>query len=134
MIDRLFLDTSGLLCLHDQDDFRHKKAVEYFTEAKRLLTTNYVLTEFFPLSHSRGQNRDEAIAFIDDLLLIPRLNVTWIDEALHNQSVELIKNRQDKDYSLCDAVSFVIMREHKIIAALTTDKHFAREGFIALLK
>lgn len=134
MIDWLFLDTSGLLCIHDQDDFRHEKAVEYFVKAKRLLTTNYILTEFFPLSRSRGQNRDESIAFIDDLLPVPRLEVIWIDELLHNQSVELIKNRRDKDYSLCDAVSFVVMRERKIAEALTTDKHFAQEGFIALLK
>jgi uncharacterized protein len=71
---------------------------------------------------------------IDDLLLVPRLEVVWIDEYFHNKSVELIKNRQDKDYSLCDTVSFVLMRERKIIKALTTDKHFEQEGFVRLLK
>jgi uncharacterized protein len=134
MIDWLFLDTSGLLCIHDQDDFRHEKAIEHFINAKRLLTTNYVLTEFYPLSHSRGKNREESLSFIDDFLLVPRLELIWVDEHLHNKSVELIKNRLDKDYSLCDAVSFELMRERRISEALTTDKHFAQEGFIALLK
>jgi len=46
----------------------------------------------------------------------------------------LLQNRQDKTYSLCDAVSFLLMRERKITEALTTDIHFEQEGFIRLLK
>jgi len=41
--------------------------------------------------------------------------------------------RLDKTYSLCDSVSFVIMRQRQITEALTTDKHFEQEGFIRLL-
>jgi predicted nucleic acid-binding protein len=55
MNERLFLDTSGLLCVHDQDDFRNAQAIEIFTGAKFLLTTNYVLAEFVPLSQTRGK-------------------------------------------------------------------------------
>ena len=32
-----------------------------------------------------------------------------------------------KPYSLCDAASFVVMRERSIAEALTTDKHFEQE-------
>ncbi len=134
MNDWVFLDTSGLLCIHDKDDYRHEKAVERFVEAKRLLTTNYVLTEFVPLSSARGKNREESLSFVDDLLLVPRLELVWIDEQYHNLAVELLKNRLDKNYSLCDSVSFVLMRERAISEALTTDKHFEQEGFVRLLK
>ncbi len=134
MNEWLFLDTSGLLCIHDHDDYRNEKAIEYFVKAKRLLTTNYVLSEFYPLSHSRGKYRRESISFVDDLLLVSRLELVWIDEDFHNRAVELLKQRPDKDYSLCDAISFVIMREREIAEALTTDKHFEQEGFIRLLK
>lgn len=133
MNDWLFLDTSGLLCIHDQDDFRNAQAIEIFTAAKFLLTTNYVLAEFVPLSHKRGKNRQETLSFINDFLEIPRLELIWVDENLHNQAMELLANRLDKNYSLCDAVSFVLMRERGIIEALTTDKHFKQEGFIKLL-
>jgi uncharacterized protein len=52
---------------------------------------------------------------------------------LHRQALQLLENRQDKTYSLCDAVSFVIMREWNLLEALTTDKHFKQEGFVRLL-
>ena len=133
MNDWLFLDTSGLLCIHDQDDFRNAQAIEIFTAARFLLTSNYVLAEFVPLSQTRGKDRQEIISFIKDLLEIPRLQLIWVDENLHNQAMELLANRLDKNYSLCDAVSFVLMRERGIIEALTTDKHFKQEGFIKLL-
>lgn len=45
----------------------------------------------------------------------------------------LLDHRSDKTYSLCDAVSFVLMHERGILEALTTDKHFVQEGFIRLL-
>lgn len=132
--DWLFLDTSGLLCIHDQNDFRHAEAVKFFTASKSLLTTNYVLAEFVPLSNARGKNRRETLAFINDILRVPRLELIWIDENLHKQAMELLDKRLDKNYSLCDAVSFVVMREREISESLTTDRHFEQEGFIKLLQ
>jgi len=134
MNDRLFLDTSGLLCIHDEKDFRNARAIEIFTGAKLLLTTNYVLAEFVPLSYSRGKHRRETLSFINDFLEVPRLELIWVDAALHNQAMELLTNRLDKNYSLCDAASFILMRERKVIEALTTDKHFEQEGFVKLLE
>jgi uncharacterized protein len=48
--------------------------------------------------------------------------------------MQLLVARQDKTYSLCDAVSFVLMRQRSITEALTTDRHFEQEGFIRLLQ
>ncbi len=42
--------------------------------------------------------------------------------------------RSDKNYSLCDAASFVVMRMREITDALMTDKHFRQEGFTRLLE
>ncbi|MEH2121039.1 hypothetical protein [Nostoc sp.] len=35
---------------------------------------------------------------------------------------------------LCDALSFVLMRQRGITEALSTDRHFEQEGFIRLLR
>ncbi len=87
-----------------------------------------------PLSHTRGKNRRESLSFIRDIIQVPRLELVWIDDDYHNRAMELLENRLDKTYSLCDAVSFVLMRERKSIEVLTTDKHFEQEGFARLLK
>ena len=132
--DSLFLDTSGLLCLFDEADSRHAETAKFFGQAHRLLTTNYIFAEFVPLSQTRGFKRADTLNFLIDLCGLPRLESIWIDEDLHNRAMNLLKNRSDKTYSLCDAVSFIIMRERGINEALTTDTHFAQEGFIKLLE
>ena len=66
--DSLFVDTSGLLCLHDRSEIRHSDAVKLTTDAHQLVTTNYVLAEFVPLSKVRGHDRKEALAFLADFL------------------------------------------------------------------
>jgi uncharacterized protein len=62
------------------------------------------------------------------------IEVIWVDDNLHRRAIELLQQRMDKSYSLCDAVSFVIMRERGMSDALTTDQHFEQEGFQRLLK
>ena len=131
--DELLLDTSGLLCLFDKADGRHQNAQDFFHRAQALVTTNYVLAEFLPLVMSRKLHRTSSLFFLQHLVLLPRLTLIWIDESLHQRAMKLIENRLDKNYSVCDAVSFVVMRERGIREALTTDKHFEQEGFIRLL-
>jgi predicted nucleic acid-binding protein len=72
--------------------------------------------------------------FSKTILADVEVEIVWIDEALHRKAGELLLARLDKTYSLCDAVSFVLMRERGIIEALTTDRHFEQEGFVRLLK
>jgi uncharacterized protein len=59
----------------------------------------------------------------------PEVEVIWAGEELTRQAMTLLENRLDKKYSLCDAVSFVIMLRRGMTEALTTDHHFEQEGF-----
>lgn len=129
----MLLDTSGLLCFFDDKDFRHNKAVSFIESANTRLTTNYVLAELIPLCETRGLNRKRTLEFVETLVKNPLVEIVWVDEELHNQAFALLQKRLDKTYSLCDAVSFIIMGERGILEALTTDKHFEQEGFIKLL-
>lgn len=129
----MLLDTSGLLCFFDADEFRHQEAVSLFRSAEKLLTHNYVLAEFIPLCQSRRLNRLEALNFASDLLENISIEVVWVNETLHRAAHALLQRRIDKTYSLCDAVSFLLMREHNLTEALTTDRHFEQEGFRRLL-
>jgi uncharacterized protein len=77
--------------------------------------------------------RESTIRFSSRLLVHPRLEVVWVDSGIHEQALDLLGHRLDKSYSLCDAVSFVLMKRHAIQEALTTDHHFEQEGFIRKL-
>jgi predicted nucleic acid-binding protein len=130
----MFLDTSGLLCILDSRDHRHAIAADSYRQSPRLFTTNYVLTEFVALAHARGIPRQRALDFLKDLETAPRVEMIWIDKGLHERAMLLLEARLDKTYSLCDAVSFVVMRGRELQEALTTDKHFEQEGLTRLLQ
>ena len=53
---------------------------------------------------------------------------------LFQRGVELFTQRPDKDWSLTDCPSYVVMKEQDIEDALTTDPHFEQAGFTVLLK
>jgi len=130
----MLLDTSGLFCLLDRDEPEHNVAVSVYADADRRLIHNYILAEFVSLAQTRGLPRSLALGFSEDVLIDHNVEVAWVDFQLHRQALDLLQNRRDKSYSLCDAISFLLMREHNISVALTTDRHFAQEGFLRLLK
>jgi uncharacterized protein len=130
----MFLDTSGLLCLHDRGEAFHNLAYSAYRSKSKFITHNLVLTEFVALAQVRRQPREDALTFVADLADNPDIEVVFVDQQLQRIAVQLLFARLDKTYSLCDAVSFVIMKERNIQQALTTDRHFEQEGFHRLLK
>jgi predicted nucleic acid-binding protein len=129
----MLLDTSGLLCLHHKAEPYHLQASMLYKQAHNRLTHSYVLAEFVALATARRLPRFPALTYIADLLENPDIETVWIDEALHREAMTLLLSRQDRTYSLCDAVSFVLMRQRNLAEALTTDRHFEQEGFRKLL-
>jgi predicted nucleic acid-binding protein len=129
----MLLDTSGLLCLHHRAEPLHQTARDAYRSARGRLTRGYVLAEFVALAQARRIPRAAALAFIVDLAANPDIEVVWVGGALHGRAVDLLRTRSDKTYSLCDAASFILMRERGVAEALTTDRHFEQEGFRRLL-
>lgn len=129
----MLLDTSGLLCLHHQAELFHQKACQVYQAATNRLTHGYVLAEFVALAHARRIPRPAVLEFLADLVANPDIHTVWVTQPLHQKAMALLVARPDKSYSLCDAVSFVLMRERNTQEALTTDRHFEQEGFRRLL-
>lgn len=94
----------------------------------------YVLAELVALAASRGLPREPTLRFTEGLRRCRSVEIVWITEPLHELGMRLLNARLDKRYSLCDAISFVLMRQRGITDALTTDHHFEQEGFRRLLK
>ena len=129
----MLLDTSGLFCYHHQDEAHSEDAAVLFEAAGRKLTHSFVLAELVALELARGLQRRDTLLFLEALVAHPEVETVWVAESLYREAVNLLRDRVDKNYSLCDAVSFVLMRERGQRAALTTGHHFEQEGFQRLL-
>jgi predicted nucleic acid-binding protein len=129
----MLIDTSGFFALYSEKDKNHLPAKDLYQRSQFRITTNYILAEYVALALVRNLPRQNVLAFSEDILYDEAIEIVWVDENRHTQAAELLGQRPDKTYSLCDAVSFVLMRERKIFEALTTDRHFTQEGFARLL-
>jgi len=130
----MFLDTSGLFCFHHAGEPRSNEALTLIEAAGAKLTHSYVLAELVALSLARGLPQPKTLAFLKALLGHPEVEVVWVSAGLNEEALDLLDARSDKDYSLCDAVSFVLMKQRGLRDALTTDHHFEQEGLARLLK
>jgi predicted nucleic acid-binding protein len=73
------------------------------------------------------------IAFIQSLKKSPYIEIIHINEIIDSQVWDLLIQRKDKNWSLVDCSSFVIMKQYGINEALTNDHHFEQAGLIRLL-
>lgn len=138
MIER-FVDTSGWAELADRTLIFHPLAVAAFDEVwnqgGRLITSNLVLIELTALlSSPLRMPKSQQIRLIGDLQADTSVEVVFVDAALETGAWNLWRSRPDKDWSLVDCASFIIMRQRRLSEALTTDHHFEQAGYVRLLK
>jgi hypothetical protein len=81
-------------------------------------------------SESRPRVRD----FILHLRGSPGCEVTPASRDLLDRGLDIYHQRADKQWTLTDCTSFVVMRERGLSEALTAEHHFEQAGFTALLK
>lgn len=129
----MLLDTSGLLALLDAREPRHNIAIDEYKRATVRVTHSFVLSELVALGNARGIPDGKTLQFVMSLIANPDIDTIWPDEARTSQGITLLLARKGKRYSLCDALSFVIMRARALQDALSTDQHFENEGFRRLL-
>jgi uncharacterized protein len=70
--------------------------------------------------------RPAIIAFINSLKTSPHVEIIHVDTALDEQAWQLLSQRQDKEWSLVDCASFILMKQRGLLEAFTTDDHFER--------
>ena len=60
------------------------------------------------------------------------MEVVYIERVMDDEAWALLEARLDKQWSLVDACSFVLMKRFGMRQALTTDHHFTQAGFLRL--
>jgi predicted nucleic acid-binding protein len=130
---KVFADTFYFLALLNRQDAEHGKAVEYATRIEQLITTEWVLTELAN-GLARSRRRYMFPRTRQELLDDVAASIVPLDMQLYEDGIKLFASRPDKDWSLTDCISFVVMQREGISEALTGDHHFEQAGFTALLK
>ena len=74
-----------------------------------------------------------SVALLRSLETDEKVVIVPLSEDLYQKGMALFVKRADKDWGLIDCISFVVMQEHEITEALTTDAHFQQAGFQALM-
>jgi len=137
-VPNVFGDTSGLLAAFVATEAEHPKAAallrQWSADGTRLVTTNYVLTELVALYVSRIRTpRAQQILTIERLKASDWVEIVHVTPELDAAAWELFLARPDKEWSLVDCSSFVLMQQRGIVSALTSDHHFIQAGFQILL-
>ena len=101
----------------------------------RLFTTEAVLTEFLNALADKGHLvRAAAVEMVGVIMKNSQVTVIPQSQRTFSRSLAFYEARPDKGYSLTDCGSMLLMRERRLSEALTTDRHFEQEGFVALLR
>lgn len=129
-----FADSFYLLALFNGRDAAHQRAVAASQQLQgTLVTTDWILVETAD-ALSDSANRTRFAEFFDDLRRSPRVEIEPASRALFDAGWDLYRKRPDKDWSLTDCISFVVMHDRGIADALTGDHHFEQAGFRAVLR
>ena len=97
------------------------------------MVTEYVLVEVGN-AFAKRDFRPLYTRLLSNLQSDPDAKIVPSTQELFQSGSALFTQRLDKDWSLTDCISFVVMRQHGITEALTGDRHFEQAGFKALLK
>lgn len=133
----IFLDTAFAYALVNKSDEWHSEAVALQKEVSKnktiLLTSEYVLWEIAN-GLSAINYKMKAGILIRVLMNNPYIKLVPSSSSLLSEGLNLYEKYSDKDFSLTDCISFIIMNQFNVEEVLSSDRHFEQMGFKTLMK
>ena len=134
---RVFADADYWIALLNPHDQLHTKAKSLSPRLHgvRIITSEMVFVEVLASLGRKGPVlRETAVKLVDQLRNNANLDIVPQTSIQFHNALKLYKDRQDKDWSLTDCASILIMQEQGINEALSYDKHFGQAGFTPLMR
>jgi predicted nucleic acid-binding protein len=129
-VSTVFADTSFYLALLDDADPHHGRALSESKRFRTILTTEFILLELGNAC-ARAEDHADFLALVAGMRASQRVKIVPLSSELLNRGLERMRERNDKDWSLTDCVSFIVMDDEGLQEALTGDRHFEQAGFKA---
>ena len=105
----VFADSFFFFALLNQNDAAHEAAEKLASETSRpFVTTAWVLTEVAD-GCATTEKRGVFLQLLDALRASPDARIIGPSEELFSRGVDLYRQRPDKEWSLTDCLSFVVM-------------------------
>lgn len=130
MPEPLFVDTGYVIALINDNDVNHSWAVSLADryEGSPLVTTDAVLLE---IGNTLSRiARIEAGEIIRHFRYADEVTLVHLNPILFDSALVMYEKYQDKIWGLVDCLSFVVMKEMRVIKALAFDQHFIQAGFL----
>ncbi len=134
---KVFADTGYWIAVVNPHDDLHNKALQVSSSLgpHLIVTTEMVLSEVAAYFSDKGSRlRQGVVDLIRSIRANPNSRVVPQTSLQFQDALALYEKSSDKEWSLTDCGSFLIMRELKITEALAHDKHFEQAGFATLLR
>jgi predicted nucleic acid-binding protein len=132
-VNAVFADTAFYVAALSIRDELHSAAISFLAAYEgRTVSTEFVLVEVANFCSAIGK-RTAFVELVRGRRSSPRTQIVPSSQDLFERGLELFEARHDKDWSLTDCMSFVVMIEQSITDALASDRHFAQAGFRTLL-
>jgi predicted nucleic acid-binding protein len=120
----VFADSFYLIAsLNRRDPYRERVLELSKSLRSRVLTSDWVLAEVAD-ALSKSAFRPRIRDYIATLRRAPNFEIVPASRNLFDLALEFYHQHSDKQWSLTDCTSFVIMRDRGVAEALTGDKHF----------
>ena len=131
-----FADTSFWIGLSSKRDQHHRRAVAWHPSVIRtrsaILTTEAVLLEWLNALSDISTRRIAAESYLRVRADI-RIEVIQFQAELMESAIAPYRGRPDKNWSLTDCLSFVVMERRGLTEALTTDHDFEQAGLKTIM-
>lgn len=125
-------DSSAILALLDADDADHERAVaaadHIVADRRPSFVTNYIEADAHALLL-----RKLGRAIARQWLLTGGLPVLRVLPQEEERAKTILATHADKDWSLCDTISFAVLESRGARIAFTFDRHFRQYGRFEIL-
>jgi hypothetical protein len=126
----LFVDTGAFYSLLDKTDKNHQNVRQVFdATTEPLITSNFIVDELVTLLRARNFAVAQIQNYIEAILNEKTCRLLRVSLEVESRAWEMLKKYKDVTFSYTDCTSFILMKDHNISKAITTDEHFRIAGF-----